>query len=227
MSYYTHPTNATQAKAFVAPGSFSCPNDPQAATINPLSEPSPQSVATSIVPKVANVVATVNLGVRLDLKDIALKARNCEYNPKRFSAIVMRIREPKATGLIFGSGKMVVTGAQSEDDARLAARKFARIVNKLGNNVIFTEFKVQNIVGTLNVGHQLRLEGLYAKHTYFCHYEPELFPGLIYRMARPKVTLMIFHTGNVVVTGAKTRQNMQEAFDLMVPELHHFPSHNQ
>ena len=79
-----------------------------------------------------NIVSTVNLGCKLDLKKIALHARNAEYNPKRFAAVIMRIREPRTTALIFSSGKMVCTGAKSEEDSRLAARKYARIVQKLG-----------------------------------------------------------------------------------------------
>lgn len=77
-------------------------------------------------------MSTVNLGCKLDLKKIALHARNAEYNPKRFAAVIMRIREPRTTALIFSSGKMVCTGAKSEEDSRLAARKYARIVQKLG-----------------------------------------------------------------------------------------------
>jgi len=74
-------------------------------------------------PRVQNVVATVELGTVLDLKDITLRARNAEYNPKRFAAVIMRIRQPKTTALIFSSGRMVVTGAKDENQARLAARK--------------------------------------------------------------------------------------------------------
>ncbi|POS81681.1 TATA-box-binding protein, partial [Erysiphe pulchra] len=79
---------------------------------------------SGVIPTLQNVVATVNLDCRLDLKTIALHARNAEYNPKRFAAAVMRIREPKTTALIFASGKMVVTGAKSEDDVKLASRKY-------------------------------------------------------------------------------------------------------
>jgi transcription initiation factor TFIID TATA-box-binding protein len=77
----------------------------------------------------------VNLGCSLDLKKIALYARNAEYNPKRFAAVIMRIRSPRTTALIFSSGKMVCTGAKSEQDSRLAARKYARIIQKLGFSV--------------------------------------------------------------------------------------------
>lgn len=81
---------------------------------------------------IRNIVSTVNLTCKLDLKKIALHARNAEYNPKRFAAVIMRIREPRTTALIFSSGKMVCTGAKSEEDSRLAARKYARIIQKLG-----------------------------------------------------------------------------------------------
>lgn len=81
---------------------------------------------------------------QLDLKHIALHARNAEYNPKRFAAVIIRIRDPKTTALIFASGKMVVTGAKSEDDSKLASLKHARIINKLGFAVKFTDFKIQN-----------------------------------------------------------------------------------
>lgn len=90
-----------------------------------------------IVPQLQNIVSTVNLGCKLDLKKIALHARNAEYNPKRFAAVIMRIREPRTTALIFSSGKMVCTGAKSEEQSRLAARKYARIVQKLGFDVSF------------------------------------------------------------------------------------------
>lgn len=90
-----------------------------------------------------NIVSTVNLNCKLDLKKIALHARNAEYNPKRFAAVIMRIREPRTTALIFSSGKMVCTGAKSEEDSRLAARKYARIIQKLGFPAKFLDFKIQ------------------------------------------------------------------------------------
>jgi transcription initiation factor TFIID TATA-box-binding protein len=124
------------------------------------------------VPTLQNIVATVNLSARLDLKTIALHARNAEYNPfvalsglfvamltrsrKRFAAVIMRIREPKTTALVFASGKMVVTGAKSEDDSKLASRKYARIIQKLGFNAKFSDFKIQNIVGSCDIKFPIR-----------------------------------------------------------------------
>ncbi|KAG8123614.1 hypothetical protein E2320_018969 [Naja naja] len=147
-----------------------------------------------------NIVSTVNLGCKLDLKTIALRARNAEYNPKRFAAVIMRIREPRTTALIFSSGKMVCTGAKSEEQSRLAARKYARVVQKLGFPAKFLDFKIQNMVGSCDVKFPIRLEGLVLTHQQFSSYEPELFPGLIYRMIKPRIVLLIFVSGKVVLT---------------------------
>ena len=160
-----------------------------------------------------NIVATTNLGTQLELKKIALYARNAEYNPKRFAAVIMRIREPKTTALIFKSGKMVVTGAKTEEDARNAARKYARIIQKLDFPVHFVDFKIQNMVGSCDVRFPIRLEGLAYKHSHYSSYEPELFPGLIYRMVQPKIVLLIFVSGKVVLTGGKLRHEIYAAFE--------------
>ncbi|KAF2876593.1 TATA-box binding protein, partial [Massariosphaeria phaeospora] len=185
-------------------------------------KPSPQVHAAGIVPILQNIVATVNLATRLDLKTIALHARNAEYNPERFAAVIMRIRDPKTTALVFASGKMVVTGAKSEDDSRLAARKFARIIQKLGFNARFTDFRIQNIVSSCDVKFPIRLEGLNSTHYNFTSYEPEIFPGLVYRMMKPKIVLLIFVSGKIVLTGAKVREEIYTAFNLIYPVLGHF-----
>ncbi|KAI2628581.1 TATA-box-binding protein [Hypoxylon sp. NC1633] len=177
---------------------------------------------SGLTPTLQNIVATVNLECRLDLKTIALHARNAEYNPKRFAAVIMRIREPKTTALIFASGKMVVTGAKSEDDSKLASRKYARIIQKLGFNAKFSDFKIQNIVGSCDIKFPIRLEGLASRHHNFSSYEPELFPGLIYRMIKPKIVLLIFVSGKIVLTGAKVREEIYQAFEMIYPVLQDF-----
>lgn len=178
----------------MAPASASAPDLPKSVQTpsqidaSPLMSKGPMTPMTpmtpadsSILPQLQNIVSTVNLNCKLDLKKIALHARNAEYNPKRFAAVIMRIREPRTTALIFSSGKMVCTGAKSEDDSRLAARKYARIIQKLGFNAKFLDFKIQNMVGSCDVKFPIRLEGLVLTHSKFSSYEPELFPGLIYR----------------------------------------------
>lgn len=248
----THPSTAQQAKAFTSATSLSYPggadftppssesgsvqpngqqqNGQVAPAANGVTPDTPAATpaagqaapVSGIVPTLQNIVATVNLDCRLDLKTIALHARNAEYNPKRFAAVIMRIRDPKTTALIFASGKMVVTGAKSEDDSKLASRKYARIIQKLGFNAKFTDFKIQNIVGSCDIRFPIRLEGLAMRHNHFSSYEPELFPGLIYRMMKPKIVLLIFVSGKIVLTGAKVREEIYQAFEMMVPVLSDF-----
>lgn len=94
--------------------------------------------ASNVISFYRNVVSTVNLGTELKLTYINTRTRNSEYNPSRFTGLIMRIRDPKATALIFRSGKLVCTGARCEEDSFLAARKFARIIQKLGFPVCYS-----------------------------------------------------------------------------------------
>ena len=175
-----------------------------------------------IQPKLQNIVSTANLKCPLNLREIALKAKNAEYNPKRFAAVIMRIKEPKTTALIFASGKMVCTGARSEQDSRKAARQYAKIIQKLGyDKVRFSEFKIQNIVGSCDVKFQISLEGLSAG-TKSSSYEPEIFPGLIFKMLQPKIVLLIFVSGKIVLTGAKEKEEIFEAFKKIYPVLQRY-----
>ncbi|XP_018418040.1 PREDICTED: TATA box-binding protein-like protein 2 [Nanorana parkeri] len=190
--------------------------------MTPMTPMTPVAESSGIIPQLQNIVSTVNLACRLDLKKIALHARNAEYNPKRFAAVIMRIREPRTTALIFSSGKMVCTGAKSEEQSRLAARKYARVVQKLGFPAKFLDFKIQNMVGSCDVTFPIRLEGLVLTHQQFSSYEPELFPGLIYRMVKPRIVLLIFVSGKVVLTGAKERSEIYEAFENIYPILRSF-----
>ncbi|GAB5373147.1 hypothetical protein AAMO2058_001725200 [Amorphochlora amoebiformis] len=174
-------------------------------------------------PRLQNVISTMNLQTELDLKTIALKARNAEYNPKRFSAVVVRIRDPKTTALIFQSGKVVLTGNQNPTLAKTAAKKFVRIIRKVGfQEAKFSQFKVQNIQGTAAVPYKVRLESLHESHYDYSTFEPDIFAGLVYRMVKPKVVLTIFVSGKVVLTGGKTPEDIYQAFELITPVLKEF-----
>jgi transcription initiation factor TFIID TATA-box-binding protein len=132
----------------------------------------------------------------------------------------MRLREPRATALIFASGKMCITGVKSTHNATLAAKKFAYIVERVGfKPQEHLDFKVQNIVGTTDVGFPIRLEGLVYAHSMYASFEPELFPGLIYRMIKPRVVFLIFVSGKIVITGARTEEDLRQAFTKLYPVL--------
>ena len=177
---------------------------------------------TNSLPKLQNIVSTSNLKCILDLREIALKAKNAEYNPRRFAAVIMRIKEPKTTALIFSSGKIVCTGARTEEESRQASRIYAKIILKLGFPVRFTEFTVQNIVASCDVKFPIRLEGLANTYLKFCSYEPEMFPGLIFHMQDPKIVLLIFVSGKIVLTGAKKREDIYKAYQKIIPILTQF-----
>ncbi|GJQ65454.1 hypothetical protein Trydic_g7559 [Trypoxylus dichotomus] len=152
-----------------------------------------------------NCVATVDLGCELNLMTINSRTRNSEYNPARFGGVIMRIREPRTTALIFKTGKIICTGARNEQDALLASKKFTRILQKLNFNVKFTNYKIQNIVASCDLRFPIKLENLNQMHGQFSSYEPEVFPGLVYRMVKPRLVLLIFVNGKVLFTGTRQR----------------------
>ncbi|KAI5618992.1 TATA box-binding protein-like protein 2, partial [Silurus asotus] len=192
------------------------------APMTPMTPVGPVAESSGIIPQLQNIVSTVNLACPLDLKAIARQGQNAEYNPKCFAAVIMRICEPRTTALIFSSGKMVCTGAKSEEQSHLAASKYVRVVQKLGFPAKFLDFKIVNIVSSCDVCFPIRLECLELAHKQFSSYEPELFPGLIYQMVKPQIVLLIFVSGKVVLTGAKDRSEIYEAFENIYPILKGF-----
>ena len=160
---------------------------------------------------IENVVATATLNQNIDLNSIVRIFPGVEYRPEQFPGLVYRLRKPKTTTLIFSSGKMVCTGAKSERQARKAVTK---VVDELKRNGIVIlrkpEIQIQNIVASAGLGGHIDLE----KSTYSLKrtmYEPEQFPGLIYRMDDPKVVILIFSTGKLVCTGAKKEAEVHSA----------------
>ena len=177
---------------------------------------------TNKIDYLRNVVSTVSVGCELNLQNINYRTRNSEYSPSRFHGVVMRMREPRCTALIFRTGKIICTGARNETEANLGTRKFARILQKLGYPIKFLEFKIQNIVATVDLRFPIRLENLNQVHGQFSSYEPELFPGLIYRMVKPRMVLLIFVNGKIVFTGAKSRKDIVECLETLYPILQSF-----
>jgi transcription initiation factor TFIID TATA-box-binding protein len=118
--------------------------------------------------------------------------------------------------------KMIVTGAKLITESINAAKKYVQIINRVGfpeARFVASNYKIQNMTATCDFGFPIRLEGLIYAHSALSTYEPELFPGLIYRMVDPKVTLLIFVSGKVVVTGAKTEESLQQAIENIFPIL--------
>ena len=166
--------------------------------------------------RIQNVVAVVTLNQRFDLNAIVKGNPGVEYNPKRFPGLVFRLKKPKTGILIFNSGKMVCTGAKSEQKAKQAVKK---VVKELMTSGIIIpgkpEIKVVNMVASADLLGRIELEAA----TYSLGrtmYEPEQFPGLIYRMDEPKVVFLIFASGKIVCTGATKEEDVYKA----VAKLH-------
>jgi len=170
--------------------------------------------------KIENVVATVVLEIteKIDLNIIARKHADVEYNPERFPGLVMRILKPKATILIFSTGKMVVTGMRKASEAGRVVEKVLKNIRKAGIKVSNPEITIQNIVasGDLHINIDLNMAAIVME---YAMYEPEVFPGLIYRMQDPKTVFLIFSTGRIVCTGAKKKEIVREAVKKLNKEV--------
>nr|MDO8086389.1 TATA-box-binding protein [Candidatus Sigynarchaeum springense] len=174
--------------------------------------PAPPGGEREIEPewKVENVVATAVMSVAegkgIDLNQIARKNIGCEYNPERFPGLVMRVASPKASVLLFRTGKMVLTGLRDASEAEAVADVVVTRIKEAKVDVAGKPaITIQNVVasGDLHVPVDLNEASVVMDNAM---YEPEVFPGLIYRMAEPKAVFLVFSTGRVVCTGAKTKK---------------------
>jgi transcription initiation factor TFIID TATA-box-binding protein len=166
---------------------------------------------TKAVIHIQNVVASAALNQKVDLNAVVKSFPGVEYRPEQFPGLVFRLKKPKTATLIFSSGKMVCTGAKSEKEARRAVMTVVKELKKGGIIIISKpELKIQNIVASVSLGGKVDLELAVGKLVKTM-YEPEQFPGLIYRMDEPKVVILIFASGNLVCTGAKKEQDVYDA----------------
>jgi transcription initiation factor TFIID TATA-box-binding protein len=183
-----------------------------------ISPGSREGMADPII-NIQNVVATASLEQSFDLLSIVRMIPGVEYRPERFPGLVYRLKKPKTATLIFSSGKMVCTGAKSERQSRKAVMKVLEDLKKSG--IVITgkpDIKIQNIVASAGLGGTIDLE----KTTYSLEktmYEPEQFPGLIYRMNDPKVVILLFTSGNLVITGAKREEEVHLAVTVLKKRL--------
>ena len=166
---------------------------------------------TKAVVSIENVVATASINQTVDLILITKNFVDVQYHPERFPGLVFRLKDPKTATLIFTSGKMVCTGAKSEARARAAVQEVVRRLKKGGIPIKNeAEIEIQNIVASVNLGGKIHMTET-AKKLAKSMYEPEQFPGLIHRMADPKTVILVFASGKLVCTGAKTEGDVYRA----------------
>ena len=166
---------------------------------------------TKAIITIQNVVASATLNQKVDLNAVVKSFPGVVYRPEQFPGLVFRLKKPKTATLIFNSGKMVCTGAKSEKESRRAVMTVVKELKKGGIIIISKpELKIQNIVASVSLGGRIDLEQAVSTLGKTM-YEPEQFPGLIYRMDEPKVVILIFASGNLVCTGAKKEQDVYDA----------------
>ena len=171
--------------------------------------------------KIENVVASSSMGEKLDLDEVSRALEESEYDPDKFPGLVYRISDPKTAILLFTSGKVVCTGGQTVDDAKTSVNKMKKLLN---DNDIETadsvETTVQNIVASYELGVDLNLNSVaITLGLERVEYEPEQFPGLVYRLRDSPVVLLLFGSGKMVCTGGKVIEDLEEAVDHIKDEL--------
>jgi transcription initiation factor TFIID TATA-box-binding protein len=168
---------------------------------------------------VVNIVVSSDLKHPIPLEKMAATLSNTEYNPEQFPGLVLRIREPKTSSLIFSSGKIVCTGARSFEDVDKAIIKIKEAVAKIGIDInIKPKIEVQNLVASSAIGVKLNLNTLAMKLSN-TEYEPEQFPGLVYKLIDAKATFLLFGNGKVVCTGTKCAEEVEVALEKLIENI--------
>jgi len=161
--------------------------------------------------KIQNIVATTSLGKDVPLTKLAKTLSNTEYNPEQFPGLVLRVKKPKSAVLVFSSGNLVCTGTKSIAQVKEVIREVIKQLRKINVKVtIVPKITVQNIVasGSINVNLNLNFLALELENT---EYEPEQFPGLVYKLVEPNATFLLFSNGKLVCTGTKNRAQLEDS----------------
>ena len=171
--------------------------------------------------KVENIVASTSFAEKLDLDMISQSLEETEYEPEQFPGLIYRLKNPKTTTLLFTSGRANCTGAKNIEDVRKTIDIIAEKLRNLGVDVHRNlEIVVQNIVAVGDLGRKLNLTetatGLGLENI---EYEPEQFPGLVYRLKEPKAGLLIFSSGKIVCAGARNTKDVSKAAEKLFEEL--------
>lgn len=169
--------------------------------------------------RVVNIVVSTSLEHDIPLEKMAATLSNTEYNPEQFPGLVIRIKDPKTSALIFSSGKVVCTGARSMEKVHESIERIIESLKKIGIKITVTpKINIQNIVASGNIGMDLNLNVLAMKLDN-TEYEPEQFPGLVYKLMEAKATFLLFSNGKVVCTGTKSEAEVHAALDKLVETL--------
>ena len=169
--------------------------------------------------RIENVVASASVEAEIDLDKVAATLPNAEYEPEQFPGLVLRLTEPKVAVLVFSSGKMVCTGAKEPRIIKLAIEKTIKQVRSAGIKIKGpAKITIQNIVASSDLGIELNLDKIsFALEN--AEFEPEQFPGLVFRIPEPKVVFLLFRSGKIVCTGGKKPSDVDKGVAKLIQEL--------
>ena len=185
-----------------------------------------------LVPEINNIIISANLGNNLFLNNIALKLKNVDYNLNKSSNLTLKAKNCKIIATIFSNGKMICSGAKNEKESKASCIKYAKIIKKIENNVDLKDLKIQNMVATFDVRFKINLDKLFKEintlinnskkfgNNYnFCKYNKNEYPGLVFYMNDSKINFVVYETGKVVLSGAKSRNEINDVFKNIYPLL--------
>jgi len=169
--------------------------------------------------KIENIVASASLNIKIPLEKIVEHLEGTEYEPEQFPGLVYRMKDPKAATLIFSSGKIVCTGARSVADVKRVVKKVVDMLkeSKIGDPKSYT-IQIENIVASAKLEAKLNLDKI-AFELENSEYEPEQFPGLVYRMKDPKAAFLLFSSGKIVCTGIRKVEDIENAVKTVSKKL--------
>jgi transcription initiation factor TFIID TATA-box-binding protein len=162
--------------------------------------------------QIVNLVASATLNATLDLYNLAISIPDIEYEPEQFPGAILKLKEPKVSMLLFKNGKLIISGASSEEQIQQGIRKASKLIHEIQKNVKVVskvDYEVVNLVATANLNRALDLFQTALKLDNV-EYEPEQFPGAILRINEPKITLLLFKNGKVICAGAKREELLRK-----------------
>ncbi|NMC88078.1 MAG: TATA-box-binding protein, partial [Methanomicrobiales archaeon] len=171
--------------------------------------------------KIENIVASGVIADSIDLEIISEKIKNCELNAKRFPGAVYRIEKPKIASLIFSSGKVVLTGIRRKEDLHIGLGIIMESLRGAGIDTYdVPQVAVTNIVCSYDMGRYINLNKVVITlNLENIEYEPEQFPGLVYRIEDPKIVALLFSSGKIILTGGKNIEDIKRGLDVLEQRL--------
>jgi transcription initiation factor TFIID TATA-box-binding protein len=171
--------------------------------------------------KIENIVASGAIADSIDLAEIAKKVDHCELNTKRFPGAVFRMEEPKSASLIFSSGKVVLTGIRDKESLDSGLAIIIRSMKEAGVETYEKpRVAITNIVCSYDIGKYINLNKVVITlNLENIEYEPEQFPGLVYRIRDPKIVALLFSYGKIILTGGKNLDDIKRGLDFLEQKL--------